>query len=320
MQRYRLFRVTSVINVTTMLVLVAAACGGSEDNAECVPMAAGQLQQAVEICPAYLCGSNSAEINDLNIGELHVTPGQNTGQVNAWGAQLIDFIGPDGSRDYVIYYDDGQLVARSPAAALTGEDLIGAEFIVRNTYSCEDVHMRISDYDQKPSWTTPAFAITRYVLTYELSAMGNHLPVCLSAGEDLESDDAWAVLVGGERYTWDTKIVAATGDSALGWFNLACSGNALYKMKFMGYEPLPSEDNSFSTTADARQAALKTITGDYCGTGLSFTETGTLVHWVNQEGWSENAEPPESVVEAYWGKDGALCLATPRLMDVTRQE
>jgi hypothetical protein len=55
------------------------------------------------------------------------------------------------------------------------------------------------------------------------------------------------------------------------------------------------------------------LTGDYCGTGMSFTEDGTSLYWQNAAGWSSNNLPPSTAFEAYWNGNGARCLDTPRL-------
>lgn len=57
------------------------------------------------------------------------------------------------------------------------------------------------------------------------------------------------------------------------------------------------------------------ITGDYCGTGHSFTASGMHVAWRNND---SSVLPPfkENLLEAKWGPEGALCLNKPRYADL----
>ena len=271
----------------------------------------GQTVQATT-CPVQECGVNSAEVNDIPIGELHVVPGQNTGEINQWNAQLIDFVAPDGSEDYIIRFDMGHLVALRGAEMLAGTALIGSTLTVRNTGNGDEIGLYIHDYDRQDSWTADGFQVERFVFSFYDCAREDYVPVCTDAGATPD-ETAWSVIVGGERYSWTDKTAFASGDAARGWFNIACYGNALYKMKFTGYDPQPALGNERFTTPADRQATLKMMTGDYCGTGTSFTETGTPLYWINQEGWSDNATPPDSISEALWDENGALCLDEPRL-------
>lgn len=298
--------------ICAIALVVSAGCSSADEPVnDCVPVTSIGMTVQPVTCPVYECGSNSAEINDLPIGELHITPGNNTGQVNSWNARMIDFIAPDGSRDYVIKYEDGHLLADGPRR-LEGPDLIGSQIIVRNEATCEELALHFQEIDRTESWTDEAFLIDRYLFTFYDERRQGHRPICTDADEML-GESAWSVLVAEERYKWETKEIHTIGEDARGWFNIACYGNALYKMKFMGYDPNPSLDNPYSSLPEDRQATLKMLTADYCGTGESFTETGTALYWLNAEGWSDNAVPPNSTFEAYWNGAGALCLDMPRL-------
>lgn len=319
---------TYVFWLSAILVTVAAsACSGPDDEPpvdECqmLPPAPnddiGQSRQATT-CPVQECGINSAEINDIPIGELHVVPGQNTGDINQWGAQLIDFVAPDGSEDYIVRFDMGHLMAMRGSEMLEREALVGSAFTIENTNNGSQLQLFVQDYDLQDSWTTDGFPVERFVFTFYDCLNDVYVPICTDAGS-APDETAWSVLVGGERYSWTDKTAFASGPEARGWFNIACYGNALYKMKFTGYDPQPSLGNKRFTMPEQRQATLKMITADFCGTGTSFTEDGTPLYWLNDEGWSENAAPPDSISEALWDENGALCLDEPRLGAETMQE
>ncbi len=265
-------------------------------------------------CPLNECGANTAQLIDaIQIAELHLSAGQNSGYTNPWGVRISGFIAPDGSSSYTLRVDKGRLLASRAGQTLSGPQLIGATILVTDTTRNQTVEIVIHDHGMVPSWTSPDFAVDRYVFkTYEPD-LEMYVPVCSDA-VDLMENAAWSVLLSGERYSWPSKAVTDTGAAAAGWFNIACQGNGLYKMKMMGYDPDPTGQNPFQSTWQRRQGTLKMLTADYCGTGTSHTQTGTTVYWNNPGGWSHNHSdtPPGMLFEAYWSLDGAICLDTPR--------
>lgn len=281
------------------------------------------FQTACAPCDVSQCGSNAASLNDLPIGELHLFPGQNTGAPSAWNARIVGFVAPasapGGPLGYTLRVQNGRFEAVKGPNVLTGAALEGSKILIEdgNFEPPRQADLIIHEHDTAMSWTTgahPPYAIDRYVLTTL-----DHTPVCVDAN-DPGDNAAWAVLLSGERYSWSDKTVTATGAAAAGWFNIACEDNALYDMKFQGYDPQPAHADLPRTSANERQAALKMITADYCGTGRSFTETGTPLHWINDAAWSDNGPPPASTFEAKWDHTGALCLDNPRLATLAEVE
>jgi hypothetical protein len=272
----------------------------------------GELGQA-GVCPMDECGGNtSALVTGMFVGELHLHADQNTGQINSNGGQITGFTAPDGSTNYIMKVERGMLSASNGATTLQGAGLIGGRIAITNTTDGHVVELVIHNHGQVLAWTTPDFPVDRYVLTNWDPDRQMQMPICSDA-ENLVEDAAWSVLVSRELYSWSGKTVVDTGANASGWFNLACSGNGLYKMKMMGYDPDSTPANPFTTFWQQRQATLKMITADYCGTGTSFTEDGTSLHWRNQAGWSHNNMPPSARPEAKWNASGAVCLDEPRL-------
>ncbi len=94
---------------------------------------------------------------------------------------------------------------------------------------------------------------------------------------------------------------------------LACAGSAAAKMRLMNYGPHADFDGEgLPATAAQRQATLKMLTADYCGTGHSYTANGTPLQWENQDGTVAFARPPRRP-EAIWTAAGAVCLDATRL-------
>lgn len=267
-------------------------------------------------CPVWECGGNAGTANDLPIGENHLFPGLNTGEVSAWGAQIIDFTAPPsapgGADSYTLRVENGRFLASNGMTTLAGDALRDSVITMLDVNTNNTIHVHFHDHDTMPSWTTNSFPVDRYILTWFDPNLQEQVPVCTDAA-DPSAESAWAVVLSNERYSWTQKAVTATGMAANGWFNIVCKGNALYDMKLMGYDPRPAQGTPYTTTAMQRQAALKMITADYCGGGESFTETGTPLRWFNQAGWSDNGQGAQATFEAKWGHTGAVCLDQPRL-------
>ena len=298
---------TSLVSLSALGLALIAVSG-------CIVDSSGDLigdTASASTCPIWACGTNSAEVNSIPIGELHQLPGKNYGIANAWGASLAGFIGPNGETDYVLDMRHGRLVARKGNTTLTGPGLVDSIIEIEG----EDgtvVNVRIDRFRQVQSWTVPAFYVNEYVFTYDDGMVGFDQPICTDA-EDASMDSAWAVISSAERYSWETKEVMATGAAGMGWNTIACSGNSLYKMKMTGYEADQQINNNLASTDEERQATLKMFTADYCGTGRSFTEDGTELRWFNASGWADNSGDVPSTFESYWNHTGALCLDTARL-------
>ena len=139
------------------------------------------------------------------------------------------------------------------------------------------------------------------------------MPAQRTDASDTTMDSAWAVIASSERYSWTAKSVIASGQPGKRWHTIACDGNSLFKMKMTGYEAGAQHNNPNVSIAAERQATLKMFTGDYCGTGESFTDDGTDLRWYNAASWADNSDGTDTVFEAYWDDTGALCLDNARL-------
>ena len=303
-------RVTRSSLAISCVVLSSAAC---IEDAQ--PMA-DTAQSSV--CPIDECGGNAASVGHLRIGEIHIDGDTNTGQVNNWGVWLDGFHAPDGQTGYHIEVRRGAFIASNGVDTLRGQQLIGSSFFFTDLGGVT-VRVEIMDVDNHDTWTEQGYAIRRYKLGMFRAATNTYSPICQDA-VDLDDEDAWAVLVSDERYSWASKMVDITGAAAEDWFNIACRGNALYKMKFMGYDPEPPNVGPYATTPTQRQATLKMLTADYCGTGKSFTEDDQPLSWQNKDGWSYNVDVDSVPSEAVWDAQGARCLGTPRLGPEKTQE
>lgn len=119
------------------------------------------------------------------------------------------------------------------------------------------------------------------------------------------------IIVQGETYTRD----AAVDDHRIGkdWFNLACVGTAIAKLRLLGYDPVAAQSESGRAE---RQATLKMLTGRYHGS-TSYTSAGMPLMWERSDHKRYHGAPAEDrwrrdLVESYWTADGAICLSHRR--------
>jgi hypothetical protein len=97
---------------------------------------------------------------------------------------------------------------------------------------------------------------------------------------------------------------------AEGLFELACTSDAIGKCARMGYHPWKSE-----AAWDMHQACTRMVRADYCGDGVSHTRDGMRIDLYDRVGIQKDEPEPGMRFEAAWGKDGAVCVARPRLAD-----
>jgi hypothetical protein len=274
-------------------------------------------------CSTWGCGSNTPIAEGAPIEGLHLG-----GLANARGIRLI----PDSLRGGrctavgPIDVQNGELVGQSTRGVCQGAGLVGARFqleIAAPDRRPQQVTIRIAEVERVYTWTQePA---PQPLATYLLVEDSTGAPIC-------PRDEAWmepwqqlplnpdlapvwhtptrhAIVVRGETYDGTDATVALSGSAAADWFNIACAGTAIAKMRLLGYDPLDP-----SSTRVQRQATLKMITARYCGRN-SFTEPGMPVLWRSEPYTPYNGLPEFARVgeiEARWDERGAVCLSHAR--------
>ena len=268
-------------------------------------------------CPTWGCGMNTFTVNNALVEEANLTGMLlgDTYQVTAilHANPLIVLTS--------LTVENGQFKATGLlGTTYTGAALIGSKIILTNLLDESAAAIIIEDFDYIDSWTESVVSVPAYhllsvevapVTLLELSSREEACGAVLPVGSSPLAQH-YAVLVKGERYDGAAKTVSVSGAAAASYFNFACNGSALAKMKLLGYDP--ETTGSGATTPDHRQAAIKMITADYCGTGTSFTVAGEPLRWYNRTGTVEpdDSLPEADSSEAIWTEDGALCLDTPR--------
>ena len=162
-----------------------------------------------------------------------------------------------------------------------------------------------------------------YRATYRLTvAPGPPDEAALAPQRYLCSGRPQAVLVTGERYDADTWNIrpGSSGSDLHRWLTIGCHGSPLWTMVLAGYDPARPAHDPYATTPAERQATLRMLRADYCGTGRSFG-SGPAIGARNRSGWVSFSVPDEhpglsSQLEAGWTGQGAVCLTRPRHSDV----
>lgn len=103
--------------------------------------------------------------------------------------------------------------------------------------------------------------------------------------------------------------------------NFACSGTTLSKLYLMRHTTA-SRPAARQVPVSQRQALLRMLTADYCGTGETFTHNGVPLAF-GARGWPGFAHydiAATQPLEAVWSDKGAVCLDQPRLPEHTQAE
>lgn len=108
----------------------------------------------------------------------------------------------------------------------------------------------------------------------------------------------------GDRYDAVAKTTSDATDA--NWFNFGCAGHTLAKLR------LTRNTAVDGLSWQRRQATLKLLVADYCGTGQAFTVAGTPLRW---KGDLMEYYPTPGTLEARWNERGAMCLDVPRLVE-----
>lgn len=272
-------------------------------------------------CPEWACGTNTAVINNSMIETLNLSDDDGDVYDDSDGRLRIVAVEHETGLPLDLQVQNGEFIGTDlTGARYRGNALIGTRIIFRDLDDLSLHAITIDGFSSITSWTQPVFQVPAYYLSAaQLDA--NLVPLSTRAlcnsSESTPDPSQYVVLIKGELYDALSKTVldgSYYGDEQ--WFNLACKDSALAKMKLLGYDPeFTNTAATRQTTPAERQATLKMITADYCGTGTSFTAIGEPLIWYNRS----NTVVPGSVVaassEAIWSANGAICLDVARRAD-----
>lgn len=275
----------------------------------------------------WRCGANSPVIDtdkgfhDLNLDGLPNDAGMRLhSPALMWNEQGFD-----------LAIEDGRIVGRTEGrTALARDALRGAEIWIDTDtaspaykISIEQVHTIPFPF---PYGSTDELEV--YVFGWRAASdptsVGNlcrNPPRHLSGGshdtrayaELLGMDPDDALVFAGDRIYDATKTMSKDPDP--GWFNIGCAGHTVAKLH-LTRNTLASETASVPAASHAkRQATLKLLVADYCGTGRSFTVPGQPLEWKGQPGDARDSYfTTPATLEARWNRNGATCVSVPRMV------
>jgi hypothetical protein len=283
----------------------------------------GRGGASTNLCGTWLCQTNAASLGDnLFFHEVDASGLY----LNREGIRYESFTGPDGDPMTLSvqgYELRGTRGTGPDQWLFLRENLIGATMVLSRGRDRYEV--RISDVGQTRFWVAPELECAP-TYTFEYRKMpsngspevGPFTPLCTA----LDMSSEWnrpgitqtlAVVFAGDQYDPVAKTVTTPGPGD--WFNVACAGSALAKMLLLRHAEA-GQTWPYLTTFDQRQAMLKMITDDICGTGYSFTMDGEPVFYADVNEWHPldfaGSLPRHAEIEALWDQDGAVCLNWPR--------
>jgi hypothetical protein len=273
-------------------------------------------------CSDWGCLSNAASMGDRLV--FHELDACNQ-RVNAAGIKLVGFQLGGTAMSLRVRGDALIAIDTVTSTQFTGNQLVGGILKLASTATGEFFDVPITDVGQTNFWVGPMAPTPAYTFQFRIGKAPSQFPdptdrdgftaVCAGKHLDAESllhhpvDQQVAVVFGRDRYNARTKTVTVNPNDEC-WFNIACAGSAVAKMHLLRHTEAGS-DATHTTTQPQRQAMLKTITDDICGTGHSFTQDGEDVYYRDLRAW----HPLPSVLgttEAIWDPGGAVCLDEPR--------
>jgi hypothetical protein len=290
--------------------------------ASCVVLDEATLEQAEGggPCDTLTC-TNSPEVPYAGYHELNVLGLSNAEGISIRSVKGFAQIYKNGVA-YRLTVSNSRIVGlHDLLAPLQGDELVDAEIVLEHGEPKEVLYVvRITRRREIPFPFGPPGTLETYRFVRYLPGPVPPRPPVLCNGPMLVSDPKWAywtfhgmypdeVLVfEGDRIHRGAKTMSRKPDN--NWFNIGCAGHTLAKLHLTRNtywtQANPADDLSWQ----ARQATLKMLVADYCGTGRAFTVAGTPLVW--KGGHVTFADEPTSI-EARWGASGATCVGVPRL-------
>jgi hypothetical protein len=268
-------------------------------------------------CSLWSCNSNSATVDALPFHDLDLSGRE----PNDAGLYYVGFEMPGPKRGVELVVKRDRLIAiDAQGVEYTGAQLIGSYLRMKNDRS--EFAVRIADVGSTTFWVGRGRVPT---YTFEFAAVPGGAPpgdnkefvhVCgTNPPYDGPPDPEWrgidravALVFEGDRYDARRKTVS---DDVGAWFNIACAGSAPAKMHLLRHTAA-GRTARYDTRVRDRQAMLKMITDDICGTGLSFTRDGEIVSYMDRGRWHPFDLATVGTLESIWTEDGAVCLDEPR--------
>lgn len=224
-----------------------------------------------------------------------------------------------GLVEYELTVSGSRIVGTRPGSPpLTGGALVGAELRLNKNgqthlITIDTVRTISYSYAIGSPGTLEAYRFSwidsaqQPSVRHSLCANSPEAPIELFS---MELDEA--IVFETDRFDAASKTMDPVGDPR--WFNIGCAGHTLAKMH-LTRNTIASGAAAHGVSANDRQATLKMLVADYCGTGKAFTVAGEPLRW--KGGAMTSFYTPPVSLEARWTHQGAACLNVPRLRDTS---
>jgi hypothetical protein len=333
--------------VLVFLVMGLASACGLDDSAG-PPVSS--VSSAVT-CNPFMCGDNAATGGDqLVFDELDLFHKPNYAHVRMLGA-MLPATGGSPPMPIQLGIDHDWLFGVDPSGVRhEGSGLQGTiiKMLYQDQKRQEVFELRIEQVDMNSiHFVAGADEVVPTYLIKSRRRGENQFNFFVCNNDILPIDPTWAaaphhaLVFRGDRYHPTQKRVYDLAendpwDPNNGWSFLACAGSAaakmhLYRHTFAGGFLRASPGWApFMTSIPQRTILMKTITADYCGNGVSYTENGTPLVFDVNPGFATTPldltllpgppPPPPSPpggwgvrsYEAVWVETGVVCLDETR--------
>ena len=275
-------------------------------------------------CPELACGSggNSPKIDNY---ESHDFPMVIDPAVkNTAGFTLVSVTYAGAPQTMRVSKSELEITDVATGTVRRGAAAAGTNALIYNAQSDKYYTLTFQSRGQGTFWATPG-GVSKSTPTYLLRVKpgkpdqsGEYENICSNpvGGEVGGIPGDRVVLFETDRINSRMKTVFAQDAR---FYNVGCVDHALFKLHMTGHtqaaQNITASDpvgQKFQTKPTQRQAFLKMITGDYCGTGDAFTVAGQPLLYGDYRGWMK-LPTPLPALEARWDEHGAQCLNTPRI-------
>lgn len=281
--------------------------------------------------PEHQCGANSPEIDNFTFHELNLDGLPNLQNF------VMDTFGPGAKlfkngEKYTMEVVDARIRGSNSSSSIDGANLVGAYFELARggtSYKVFIDTVRTIGYPvgdgstfeaYRFSWSSPILPpnTKRQICAPPRLLPNPTNPPPLSTRpperphELLGMADDEVIVFEGDRIDAIAKTISADIDPR--WFNMACAGHTLSKLH-LTRNTTPSGALAHGVDLRGRQATLKMLVADYCGTGKPFTVAGEPLRW--KGGAMTQFYSLPTSLEARWTHEGATCLNVPRMQDTT---
>ena len=258
------------------------------------------------------CYGNSPIIDTMGFSRLH----EHGGRFNGFYIKSFRKAGVSYQLDVTNATLRGIHLAGGPT--LQGPALTGAVITVKNDLTGSSYLIEIQGVGYAQYWASVGgelqFAETYLMAWKKQGGQGGYKNLCnnppINYPDETRGMNAFHVLLfEGEVIDEPQNSLVQTTDD---WFSIGCAGNAIAKLLLTGHAKAATT-YGFATTQSERQAMLRLVTSDVCGTGVRFTVAGEGLGWIDHRGWMSYPPTMTPALEARWGPNGATCLQDHRL-------